>query len=167
MFTISEGFTTGIARYTPNKYQLLNNTVIDATIAEYTGKGTTTNSRDASLECTRKECDVFVRNERDGATTFYKTTDLPYDIDTYQDQTVGKEKVDVIFKKNKESLVPKNYELEPTVYTPPPPNDVRNIIIIIVFIGLIVIVMYLSNSKKGSALYEHRPATSEESGVLV
>tara|TARA_B110000908_G_scaffold113440_1_gene133087 strand:+ start:11797 stop:12306 length:510 start_codon:yes stop_codon:yes gene_type:complete len=169
MFTISEGFTTGISRYTPNKYQLLNNTVVDATIAEYAGKSTTNNTQDASLECTRKECDVFVRKEQDGATTFYKTTNLPYEIDTYQDQNVSKEKIDVIFKKNKESVASKSneYELVPAVNTHKSQDDTRNIIIIIVFIGLIVIIIHLSASNKGSVLYEHRPMMADESGVLV
>lgn len=164
MFAVSEGYTTGIARYTPNKYELLNNTIIDSRIAEYSGKGTTNNFEDASIECTRKECDVFVRNELDGVTSFYKLTKLPYELDKHLDQTVSKETFDVV-----ETKPVKQYKLEPVLGND---NGVsndnsRNIIIIVVFIGLIIIVLYLSSDKKESALYEHRPATAEESGVMV
>jgi hypothetical protein len=172
MFTISEGFTTGVARYTPNKYQLLNNTVIDATIAEYSGKGTTMNVDDASVECTRKECDVFVRDERDGATTYYQMTDLPYEVDKYQDQVASEQKVDVVLTddRKKESLIPQPPKglLEPTIYIKKEDDyKTRNIIIILVFISLIVLVIYFSADKKGSPLYEHRPSTADECGVLV
>jgi hypothetical protein len=176
MFTTSEGFTTGIARYTPNKYQLLNNTVIDATIAEYSGKSTTMNTEDASLECTKKECDVFVREERDGATKFYQMTELPYAVDKYHDQIVSKQKVDAVLvdtsSKKKEPLVTQPEGLEPIILHQNDKNKNKNtkttnIIIIIAFIAFIVIIIYLSSSKKGSPLYEHRPYMGDESGVLV
>jgi hypothetical protein len=173
MFTTSEGFTTGIARYTPNKYQLLNNTIIDATIAEYSGKSITMNTEDASMECTKKECDVFVREERDGATKFYQMTELPYAVDKYHDQIVSKQKVDAVLvdtsPKKKESLVTQPEGLGPIILHQNDKTKTKttNIIIIIVFIALIVIIIYLSSSKKGSPLYEHRPYMGDESGVLV
>ena len=79
------------------------------------------------------------------------------------------QKVDVVYlddsDKKKASF---STQLEPTVPVEEMGNyKTRNIVIIIIFIALIIIVICLSSNRKGSALYDHRPSTADESGVLV
>lgn len=86
MFRTSQGHTTGIVKkgksevkdnYVANKYELLNNTVLNSAIGEYVGKNVSLSNNDASLECDRMGCKAWVRNAQDGMTQYYRITN-PY-----------------------------------------------------------------------------------------
>ena len=107
----SEGMTTGISKFTPNKYQLISGTYIDAIAAEKYAEGTTIDNNDASLECSRYGCDAFVRKDRGGQTTYYKLTD-PY-TNYIQPENEGNNEVIVVvleqkYEKLKEKIDNKN-----------------------------------------------------------
>ena len=166
MFIESQGFVTGISRFTPNKYELLNDMVIDQTIGEYTGKGTTMDEDDASIECTRRGCSVFVREKKDGSTTYYQLTNYPYLNDNHQDQLGYKNRYSLPRLKEKSSQPQPQTQQPVRVISSTTDgngngNDTYNLWIILIFIALIVLVLFMMSGNSSSNYTDLVPGVSE------
>lgn len=159
MFIESKGFVTGISRFTPNKYELLNDMVIDQTIGEYTGKGTTMDEDDASIECTRRGCSVFVREKKDGSTTYYQLTNYPYLNDDHQDQLGYKNRYNLPRLKEKSSQPQPVHVISSTKNSNG--NSIENLWIILIFIALIVLVLFMMSGNNSSNYTDLVPGISE------
>ena len=166
MFIESQGFVTGIARMTPNKYELLNDMVIDQTIGEYTGKNTTMDEDDASVECTRRGCSVFVREKKDGSTTYYQLTNYPYLNDDHQDQLGYKSRFSLPRPKEKQiqqqpvSVISSIKDGNSNSNSNSNGNG-NNLWIILIFIALIVLVLFMMSDNNSSNYIDLVPGVSE------
>lgn len=168
MLRRSEGFTTGIMRYKPNKYEILKNTVVDTTSAEQKDKKTSMDEDDASLECSRLGCDAYVRRAQDGDTTYYKFT-IPYhgDSDSLQPELAGNN--EIVYVKPRPR--PRPAPLKESLFNPQDnnnPNRGRNMILLLLFIAAIVLILWpiLFRSKTVHPEVYGRPGTVEEDEVL-
>lgn len=161
MFIESQGFVTGIARMTPNKYELLNDMVIDQTIGEYTGKNTTMDEDDASVECTRRGCSVFVREKKDGSTTYYQLTNYPYLNDDHQDQLGYKSRFSLPKPKEKQTQQPVRVISSIKDDNSNSNGNGNNLWIILIFIALIVLVLFMMSGNSSSNYIDLVPGVSE------
>jgi hypothetical protein len=165
MFIESQGFVTGISRFTPNKYELLNNMVIDQTIAEHTGKNTTMDEDDASIECTRRGCSVFVREKKDGSTTYYQLTNYPYLNDDHQDQLGYNKRYNLPKLKEKSSKLEQQQPQQPVRIISSTKNNNNNnnnnLWIILIFIALIVLVLFMISGNNTPTYTDLVPGVSE------
>ena len=77
MLLIREGFTTGLL----NKqgiYDIYQNTYLKSHNQEILHNNISYDIKEASIDCKNKNCQAFVRNEKDGATDYYTLNDVPY-----------------------------------------------------------------------------------------
>ena len=77
MLLIREGFTTGLL----NKqgiYDIYQNTYLKSHNQEIVHNNISYDTKEASVDCKNKNCQAFVRNEKDGVTDYYTLNDIPY-----------------------------------------------------------------------------------------
>ena len=159
----SDGMTTGISTFTPNKYQLISGTYIDAIAAEKYSEGTTMDNNDASIECSRYGCDAFVRKDRDGHTTYYKLT-APYS-NYFQPENIGKDEVIVVDAHSTgENLKEK---LDNPNNTPNKVSSVIYVIILIILIGVIICFLCMPNKNSMRYRATNRPLMTDETNDAV
>jgi len=171
MLRRSEGFTTGIMRYKPNKYEIISGTVVDSISAEQKDKKTSMDEDDASLECSRLGCDAFVRRNQDGDTTYYKFT-MPYhgDADSLNPELAGNN--EIVYVKPRPRPRPRPAPLKESLFSPQDnnnPNRGRNMILLLLFIAAIALILWpiLFRSKTVHPEVFGRPGTVEEDEVAV
>ena len=165
MLRRSEGFTTGIMRYKPNKYELISGVVLDSISAQQKDKNTSMDENDASMECSRIGCDAFVRKNQDGETTYYKLT-TPYygDADYKNPELAGNYEIMYLSKPSstKESFIVVERPNKPPVYI-----DERIIFLFVAALILLLVYLYVRNQSTTAPEVYGRPGTSEEDDVLV